>query len=123
MDGDAFGDGDDELDFGLDGLEDRGGGARRRHVDHGGVAAGLGLGLPAVLEHRHAQVHRAGLGGRHAAHDLRPVVDRPLGVVRALVSRCYLFPRDPLADHLRVPVDEHVRLPRPEGSQQSARDH
>ena len=38
---DAFGDADDQRDLGLDRLADRIGRARRRHVDHARIAAGL----------------------------------------------------------------------------------
>ena len=40
---DALGDADDERDLGVDRLADGVGGDRRRHVDHGGVGAGLRL--------------------------------------------------------------------------------
>ena len=40
-DGDALGDADDELELGVDRLEDRVGGEGRRHVDRGGGGAGL----------------------------------------------------------------------------------
>ena len=39
--GNAFGDGDDELDAGVDGFHDGVGGEGRRHEDDGGGGAGL----------------------------------------------------------------------------------
>ena len=41
----ALGDADDQRNLGLDRLDDRVGGAGRRHIDHRSVGAGLGLAL------------------------------------------------------------------------------
>ena len=47
---DALGDADDELELGVDRLEDRVGRERRRHVDRGGGGAGLLLASATVLK-------------------------------------------------------------------------
>ncbi len=52
----AFGDADDQRDLGVDRLEDRVGGERRRHVDHATRRAGLRLGLGDGVEHRQAEM-------------------------------------------------------------------
>ena len=84
VDGDAFGDRDDQLDLGLDGFQDRRSGAGRRHVDHGGVAAGGLLRLQAVFVDGDAQVHGAGLGRGSPADDLGAVLQGAGRVVGAL---------------------------------------
>src|SRR5215212_198092 len=98
--GDALGDGDDQRDAGVLGLEDRVGGEAGRDEDHRGVRAGLGDRVVERVEHRDALDVLAALAGRHAAHDVRavaPVVER---VERALA------PGDAGRAELRAGADE-----------------
>src|ERR1700722_8639998 len=99
-DRDAFRDADDQRDLGLDRLGDGVGRARRRHVDHARVAAGLVLGFRHGVEHRQVEVERAAFAGRRAADHLGAVVDRGLRMEGAV------FAGETLADDLGVLVDE-----------------
>src|SRR6201994_1940149 len=97
---DALGDADDQRDLGIDRLTDRVGGARRRHVDHGCIRAGL---LPCFLdgvEHRQAEMGRAAFARRGAADHLGAVGDRGLRMEGAVLAR------EALADDLGVLVDQ-----------------
>ena len=77
--GDAFADGDDQLDARVRGLEDRVGREPRRDEDHRGVRAGLGDGIGERVEHRDAVDVRAALARRHTGDHL--------GAVAAVVER------------------------------------
>ncbi|KAJ8554601.1 hypothetical protein ON010_g9882 [Phytophthora cinnamomi] len=82
---DALGDGHDQRDLGLDGLNDRRGAERRRHVDDRRVGARLLLGLCHRVEHGQAQIllgifaRRYLLAGEALADDLGVLVDPHLG--------------------------------------------
>src|SRR3954452_3428528 len=104
---DALGDADDERHLGADRLDDRVGREGRRHVDHGGVAAGLLARILDGVEHRQAEVRLPALPGRHAAHHAGAVGDRLLGV------ECALGAGEALADDLggRVDQDGHQAAP------------
>ena len=99
-DRDALGDADDELELGVDRLQDRVGGEGRRHVDRGGGGAGLRPRLGDGVEDGQADVGLAALAGGDAADHLRAVGDRLLGVEGALAAG------QALADDLGVLVDE-----------------
>ena len=83
---DAFGDADRQVELGLDRLPDRRRGARRRHVDHAGVAIGLGLRVRNSVENRQPEMSRAAFAGRGAADHLGAVSDRLLGMERAVLA-------------------------------------
>src|SRR3954468_19519493 len=100
LDRNAFCDADDQLDLRLDRLGNRIGRAGRRHVDHAGVAAGLGLGLADGVEHRKIEMGGAAFAGRSAADHLGAVGDRLLGMEGAVLAG------EALADNLGVLVDE-----------------
>ena len=99
-DRDALGDADDELELGVDRLEDGVGGEGRRHVDRGGGGAGRLLGLGDGVEDRQADVGLAALSGRDAADHPGAVGDGLLGVEGALGAG------EALADDRGVLVDE-----------------
>src|SRR5690606_7227216 len=99
---DALGDGDDDLDARIGGFQDRVGRVRRRHVDDGGIGAGVGDRIGHGVEHRQAQVLGAALAGGHAAHDLGAVLDHPFGVEGALGAG------EALDDDLGVLVDQNA---------------
>ena len=75
---DTLGDAHNQPDAGGGGLEDRIGGKRGRHVDHGGISAGGEHGLAHGVEHRQPEVGLASLAGRDAADQLRAVFQRLL---------------------------------------------
>ena len=82
---DALGDADDQRDLGIDRLQDRVGGAGRRHVDDAGVGAGRRLRLGDGVEDRQAEVRSVPpLPGDDAADHLGAVGDRLLGMEGAL---------------------------------------
>ena len=99
-DGDALGDADDEVELGVDRLEDGVGGEGRRHVDRGGGGAGRLLGLGDGVEDREADVGLAALSGGDAADHPGAVGDGLLGVEGALGAG------QALADDAGVLVDE-----------------
>src|SRR5262249_47541324 len=99
-DRDALGDADDQRDLGLDRLADRIGRARRRHVDHARVGAGLGRGLGDRVEHRQVEMIPAALAGRPAAHHPGAVGDRRLRMKGAVLAG------ETLADDLGVLIDQ-----------------
>ena len=77
-----------ELDAGVGGLEDRVGGARRRHVDDGRVGAGLLDRLGDGVEHREAFVRpRRPCPGVTPPTTFVPYSTHLLGVERARPSR------------------------------------
>src|SRR5882672_1748848 len=107
---DAFGDADDEVQIGLDRLVDRGGGERRRHVDHRDVGAGLLLRFLHRREDRDALVALTGLFRIHTGDIAVPpvrVLLAHLGVELAGLAG------DALGHHPGVLVyeDGHQRLP------------
>src|SRR5271169_152967 len=71
---DTLGDADDEFHSGGHRFEDRVGGERRRHVDHGRVGAGRFARLLDGIENRNALEVRAALARHHTADHLRAVV-------------------------------------------------
>src|SRR5262249_47183066 len=91
---------DDERDFRLDRLADRVGRARRRHVDHARVAAGLVLRLRDGVEHRQIEMERAAFARRGAADHLCAVGDRGFRMERAVLAG------EALGDDLGVLVDQ-----------------
>ena len=82
-----FGDAHDQRNPRVLGLENRVGGKRRRHKDHGRVGAGLCHGIGHGVEHRPALVRRSALARRHAADHLRAVLRAALGVEGAFLAR------------------------------------
>ena len=90
-DGDALGDGDDDLDAGVGRLHDRVGRAGRRDEHHAGVRPRSCDRLGHGVEDREALLDRATLARRDAADDLRAVLAALVGVERAGLA-------DPLAD-------------------------
>jgi hypothetical protein len=96
----------DQLHLGVDRLEDRVGGKGRRHVDHGGIGAGHGLGLMDRVEDRQVEMVMPAFAGRHAADHLGAVGDGLFGVEGALRAG------EALADHLGVFVDENGHIGR-----------
>src|SRR5258705_2859002 len=103
----ALGDGDDKRHFGVDRLEDRIRGERRRDIDKGRGTAPFLDGFVNGVEHGEPEGGRAALRRRHPADHLRPVVQRLLGVERPG------FTGHSLGDDPGVPIDEdtHARLP------------
>ena len=102
----ALGDADDERRLGVDRFADRVRRAGRRHIDHARVGAGFLPRFGDRVEDRQAEMDRAALAGRHAAHELGPVGHRLLGMERAVLAG------EALGDDLGVGVDEngHERL-------------
>ena len=98
--GDALGDGDDQGDAGVLGLEDRVGGEARRHEDHRRVGARLRHRLVEGVEDGDAVEVLAALAGRDAGHDVRAV-----GLVVARVEGA-LAPGDARDAQARLAVDE-----------------
>jgi hypothetical protein len=82
--GDAFGDGDDEVEARVHALEDGVGGEGRRDEDGAGGRAGLLHGLSDGVEDGHLVAavleELAALAGRDTGNELRAVVERKLGV-------------------------------------------
>ena len=105
----ALGDGDDQRHFGVDRLEDRVRGERRRDVDHAGGGAGLRDRFVRPCRTPAGRDARAALPRRDAADHLRAVGERLLGVEGAGLTG------HPLGDDLGVAVDEDAhasaRLP------------
>src|SRR5665811_1630722 len=97
---DALGDADDERDLGLDRFANRIGRAGRRHINHGGVAAGLLARFGHGVEHRQIEMGGAAFAGRGAADHLGAVGNRLLGM------ECSILAGETLADDLGVLVDE-----------------
>ncbi len=80
-DGDAFGDADDEFDPGINGFEDRVGGAGGRDEDHGGVATGLGAGLHDGVENGDLAFEGlAAAAGSDSGDDIGSVIHAGFGV-------------------------------------------
>src|SRR5580704_8787684 len=96
----AFGDADDQRNFGLDRFADRVGRAGRRHIDDAGVAAGLVTGLRDRLEYRQAEMDGAAFARRRAADHLGAVGNRLFGMEGTVLAG------EALADDLGVFVDE-----------------
>src|ERR1051325_5903148 len=96
----AFGDANDERHAGVDRLQDRVGGKRRRHVDNRSVGVGGSHRLLNRIEDRDAFEIRAALAGRHAGHHLRAVL---LARMRVKLSG---RAGDTLGEDPRVLVDE-----------------
>src|SRR5690606_23351509 len=101
---DALGDGDDHPDAGVGRFQDGVGRERRRHVDDGGVRAGLVHRVLHGVEHRQADVLLATLARRHAADDPGAVLDHLFGVEGAL------RPGEALDDDLGGFVDQHAHV-------------
>src|ERR1700674_3307583 len=97
---DALGDADDQRHLGGDGLENGVGGPRRRHVDCGGISVGPGACLGDGVEHRQPEMRRAAFTRRDTAHHLGAVLDRLLGMERAVLAG------EALADDAGILVDE-----------------
>src|SRR4051794_24016349 len=98
--GDALGDGDDQLDPGVGGLEDRVGREARRHEDHRGVGLRLGDGVAEGVEHRPALDVLAALARRDARDHVGPVALVVHRVERALAAG------DARDDQARVVADQ-----------------
>ena len=96
----ALGDRDDQLDLGVDRLEDRVGGERRRHIDDRRGRAGRMFRFLDGVEHRQADMRRAALARRHTADHLRTIGKRLFGVEGAGGAG------HPLRDDLGILVDE-----------------
>ena len=80
-DGDALGDADDEFDPGINGFEDRVGGAGWGHKDHGGVATRLSAGLhDGVVNGDLAFEGLAAAAGCDAGDDIGSVIHAGFGV-------------------------------------------
>jgi len=108
-DRDALGDGDDEVELGVDALVDRVGRERGRHVDHRHGGAGGLLRLTHGVEHRHAFDDLTALAGRHAGDELGAVGERVLAVEEAG------FTGEALAEDLGIAVDENAHGCAPAG--------
>ncbi len=96
VDGNPFGDADDELHAGVGRLENRVRGEWRRDEDHRSVRARLADGVGNRVENRNALVDRSALPGRHSGDDLRAVFAAGEGMEAP-------FPP-------RQPLDEQARL-------------
>src|SRR6516165_2881328 len=96
----SLGDADDQRDLYVGRFEDCIGGKGRRHINHGGIAAGRGAGFVDGIEHRQVEVPGAAFARRHTADHLGAVRDRLLGMESALGAG------DPLADHPGRGVDQ-----------------
>ena len=82
--GDALGDGDDQLEPGIDCLEDGVGGERRRNKNRGGGGAGFAGGLGDAVEDRDGVLKfLAGFSGGDTGDNLGAVLDAELGVPTA----------------------------------------
>src|SRR6185295_2739374 len=102
------GDRDVNLNAGVGRFHDGIGGERRRHVDDRGVRAGFAHGLCHRVEDGNLALELlAAFPRRHAADDLRAILEHLLCVERAIASR------DALHDHGRIAVDEdaHAAFP------------
>src|ERR1039458_648563 len=97
---DAFGDADDERELGLDRFANGIGGARRRHVDHAGVAAGLFACFGDGVEYRQIEMGRPAFTGRCAADHLGAVGNRHVRM------ECAVIGGDDGSDPFRIFVDE-----------------
>jgi hypothetical protein len=87
IDGDAFGDADDEFDACVGGFEDAVGGEGRGDKDHGGVAAGGFAGLVDGVEDGDGVVEElAAFAWGDACDDVGAVVAAPAGVEGAGVA-------------------------------------
>jgi 2-oxoglutarate dehydrogenase E1 component len=96
----ALRDGDDQRHLGIDRLEDRVRGERRRHVDHAGSRAGLGDRFMYRVEYGQADMLGPAFPGGHARDHLSSVGERLLGMERAGLAG------HPLRDDLGAAVDE-----------------
>src|SRR5581483_6735487 len=97
---DALGDHHEELDARLDGLEDRVAGEARRHRDDRAVDVHLARDVAHAVVDGHAVDLAPGAARRHAAHDLRAVVEPLARQVDRLAAG------DALDDDRGVAVDE-----------------
>src|ERR1700693_1201249 len=97
---DALGDAHDQRHLGGDRLENSVGGAGRRHGDRTRVGGGLGPRLGGGVEHRQAKLRRAAFARRHTPHHPGAVLDRLLGMERAVLAG------EALADDAGILVDE-----------------
>ncbi len=100
-DRDAFGDADDQRQFGVDGLQDGVAGERRRDVDHRRIGAGFFDRLGHGVEDRQGQVLGAALARRHPADHAGAVGNGLFGMERSLGAG------KALADDLGVGIDEN----------------
>ena len=101
QDRNAFGDGDDQRDLGIDGFEDGVGGKWRRHIDDSGIGSGLLLGVPHGIENRQPHMRGPALARRHTANHPRAIGNRLLGMKRPIIAG------NALADDLGRGVDEN----------------
>ena len=76
----AFGDADDQGDFGVGGFENGVSGVGRRHKNHRGICAGAFDRFSDGVEHRAFEMLGAAFAGRYAADDIGAVFDHLLGV-------------------------------------------
>ena len=84
VDGNAFGDADDQIEAGIDAFQNGVGGKRRRNEDGRSGGAGLLHGLGDGIEDRDFVFEElAALAGRDAGDDLRAVGEAQLGVAGA----------------------------------------
>ena len=100
LDGDAFGDADDEINAGVHGLHDAVGGPARGDEDAGRIRPRRVLGRADRIEDGDALHRHPALAGRDAADDLGAVLDHLRRVELALAAR------DALDDNLGVLVYE-----------------
>jgi hypothetical protein len=82
--GDALSDADNEIHFGLDGLQDGVGSEGRGHVDDGSLGASGGFGLGDGAVDGKSEVSGAGLALVHSTNDLSAVGEGLLGVESTL---------------------------------------
>src|SRR5882724_2184253 len=104
---DALGDADHEIEVCLDRLLDRGGGARRRHIDHRDIGAGRLLRVGHVAEDRNALEVLAGFLRIYAGDEARLAVGVGAAGLRMELPR---LPGDALRHHPRVLVDEDAHF-------------
>ena len=83
----AFGDADDQRDFGIDGFADRVRRTGRRHIDHRCISAGLLARFGHGIEHRQAKMCGAAFAGRGATDHLGAIGDRRFGMKGAVLAR------------------------------------
>ncbi len=97
----AFGDAHDERNFRIDGFENGIGREGRRHIDDGGIGAGLLARFHHRVEDGKSDMLRAAFARRHARHHLRAIGNRLFGMEGAVVAG------DALADDFGFLVDEN----------------
>src|SRR3979411_2800791 len=97
----AFGVADDQRDLCIDRFANRVRRARRRHINHAGIGAGLFARFRHRIEHRQIEMPCASLSRRYAADHSGAVKHRLLGMKGAVLAG------KTLADDLGIAVDQY----------------